>query len=104
MESRIAQTIKGPIEYRFAGNGPIIVVLYGGHCSRDTRLSHERLAAVGYSVLIPSRPGYDRTPSTVGRTAEESADAIAALLDSLHIVTVCMIGISAAGPTALAFA
>jgi len=104
MESNIAQTNKGPIEYRLVGNGPVIVVLYGGHCSRRTRLSHERLATIGYSVLIPSRPGYDQTPSTVGRTAEEAADAIAALLDSLHVATVYMIGISAAGPTALAFA
>jgi len=104
MESNIVPTINGPIEYRLAGNGPVVLVLYGGHCSRDTRLSHERLAAVGYSVLIPSRPGYDQTPSNVGRTAEEAADAIAALLDLLHIATVYMIGISAAGPTALAFA
>jgi len=104
MQFNIAQTTKGPIEYRFDGDGPVIVVLYGGHCSRHTRLSHERLATVGYSVLTPSRPGYDQTPSSAGRTAEEAADAIAALLDTLTIATVTMIGISAAGPTALAFA
>jgi len=104
MQFNIAQTTKGPIEYRLEGDGPVIVVLYGGHCSRHTRLSHERLATVGYSVLTPSRPGYDQTPATVGRTAEEAADAIAALLDTLNIATVTMIGISAAGPTALAFA
>jgi pimeloyl-ACP methyl ester carboxylesterase len=104
MQFNIAQTTKGPIEYRFDGDGPVIVVLYGGHCSRHTRLSHERLATVGYSVLTPSRPGYDQTPSSVGPTAEEAADAIAALLDTLNIATVTMIGISAAGPTALAFA
>lgn len=104
MQFNIAQTTKGSIEYRFDGDGQVIVVLYGGHCSRHTRLSHERLATVGYSVLTPSRPGYDQTPSSVGRTAEEAADAIAALLDTLNIATVTMIGISAAGPTALAFA
>ncbi len=104
MQFNIAQTTKGPIEYRLEGEGPVILVLYGGHCSRHTRLSHERLATVGYSVLTPSRPGYDQTPSDVGRTADEAADAIAALLDTLDIATVCIIGISAAGPTALAFA
>ena len=80
------------------------MVLNGGHCSRDSRLSHERLALSGFSVLTPSRPGYDQTPSTVGRTAQEAADALASLLDTLNIATVFVIGISAAGPTALAFA
>lgn len=104
MQFNIAQTTKGPIEYRLEGDGPVILVLYGGHCSHHTRLSHERLATVGYSVLVPSRPGYDQTPSSVGRTAQEAADAIAALLDTLNIKSVYIIGISAAGPTALAFA
>lgn len=104
MPQNIAKTAKGPIEYRLEGNGPVIVVLNGGHCSRDSRLSHERLAEHGFSVLTPSRPGYDSTPSEVGKSAQEAADALAALLDTLHIQTVDMIGISAAGPTALAFA
>jgi len=77
--------------------------LNGGHCSRDTRLSHEKLAEHGFSVLTPSRPGYDSTPSEVGKSAQAAADALAALLDTLQISTVDVIGISAAGPTALAF-
>ena len=81
-----------------------MVVLNGGHCRRDTRLSHERLALHGYSVLTPSRPGYDSTPSSVGKTAQEAADALAGLLNEIKMPTVDVIGISAAGPTALAFA
>lgn len=104
MTQHIAKTAKGPIEYRLEGSGPVIVVLNGGHCSRESRLSHERLALCRFSVLTPSRPGYDSTPSEVGKSAQEAADALAALLDMLHIQTVDMIGISAAGPTALAFA
>jgi pimeloyl-ACP methyl ester carboxylesterase len=100
----IANTPKGPIEYSFVGAGPVVVVLNGGHCSRRTRLSHEKLAEYSFSVLTPSRPGYDNTPSSVGRTAQAAAQALAALLDSLNIYTVDLIGISAAGPTALAFA
>jgi pimeloyl-ACP methyl ester carboxylesterase len=103
MSQKIARTSKGSIEYRFEGSGPTIVVLNGGHCSRDTRLSHEKLAEHGFSVLTPSRPGYDRTPSEVGKRAQAAADALAALLDTLQISTVDIIGISAAGPTALAF-
>jgi pimeloyl-ACP methyl ester carboxylesterase len=103
MSQKIAQTAKGPIEYRLEGSGPTVVVLNGGHCSRETRLSHEKLAEQGFSVLTPSRPGYDSTPSEVGKSAQAAADALAALLDTLQIATVDVIGISAAGPTTLAF-
>ena len=104
MLQKTAITSKGPIEYRLEGAGPTVVVLNGGHCSRDTRLSHEKIALHGYSVLTPSRPGYDSTPSSVGRTAQEAADALAELLNELQVPIVDVIGISAAGPTALAFA
>jgi pimeloyl-ACP methyl ester carboxylesterase len=103
MAQMIATTAKGPIEYRLEGNGFTVVVLNGGHCSRETRLSHEKLTEYGFSVLTPSRPGYDSTPSEVGKSAQAAADALAALLDTLQIATVDVIGISAAGPTALAF-
>lgn len=103
MSQHIAQTAKGLIEYRLEGNGPTVVVLNGGHCSRETRLSHEQLTEHGFSVLTPSRPGYDSTPSAVGKSAQAAAAALAALLDTLQIPTVDVIGISAAGPTALAF-
>jgi pimeloyl-ACP methyl ester carboxylesterase len=104
MPQNIAKTRKGPIEYRLEGSGPTILVLNGGHCSRDSRLSHEHLTEHGFSVLTPSRPGYDNTPSDVGKTAQEAADALAALLETLQISMADVIGISAAGPTALAFA
>jgi pimeloyl-ACP methyl ester carboxylesterase len=104
MHGLIANTPYGSIEYRLEGSGPVVMVLNGGHCSRDTRLSHERLAQVGFTVLTPSRPGYDDTPASVGRSAQTAADALAGLLDSLGIAQVSTIGISAAGPTALAFA
>ena len=51
MAQNIVRTSKGPIEYRFEGSGSTIVVLNGGHCSRDTRLSHEKLAEHGFSIL-----------------------------------------------------
>src|SRR5262245_19827169 len=62
MQPTIARTAKGPVEYRLEGSGPAVVVLNGGHCSRDSRLSHERLAGCGCYFLTPSRPGYDSTP------------------------------------------
>jgi pimeloyl-ACP methyl ester carboxylesterase len=103
MTQNIARTSTGSIEYRFEGSGPTIVVLNSGHCSRDTRLSHEKLTEHNFSVLTPSRPGYDNTPSEAGKTAQAAADAIATLLDTLQISTEDVIGISTAGPTALSF-
>ncbi len=103
MSQDIAKTKKGPMEYRLEGSGPTVMVLNGGHCSRESRLSHEQLANYGFSVLTPSRPGYDSTPSDVGKSAQAAADALAALLDTLQIAIVDVIGISAAGLTALAF-
>src|SRR5215212_11086124 len=104
MSIQIAQTAKGPIEYRLEGSGPVVLVLNGGHCSRNTRLSHEKLVLDHFAVLTPSRPGYDSTPAEVGRTAQAAADALVALLDTLAIPAVSVIGISAGGPTAIAFA
>jgi pimeloyl-ACP methyl ester carboxylesterase len=104
MSIQIAYTHKGPMEYRLEGSGPTILVLNGGYCSRNTRLSHERLVQHSFSVLTPSRPGYDTTPDYTGKSAQATADALAALLDTLQIQSVNVIGVSAAGPTALAFA
>jgi pimeloyl-ACP methyl ester carboxylesterase len=100
----VAATTRGAIEYRREGEGPVVMVLNGGHCSRDTRLSHERLVSEGFSVLTPSRPGYDSTPDSVGRSVQDAADAMAVLLDALEVPVADVIGISAAGPTALALA
>jgi pimeloyl-ACP methyl ester carboxylesterase len=104
MAQHIANTAKGPIEYRIEGSGPIVLVLNGSHRSRESRLSHERLAQHDFSILTPSRPGYDRTSSAVGKAAQEAADALAALLDTLQMPTADVIGIYGSGPTALAFA
>lgn len=100
----LAQTARGPIEYRLTGAGPVVMILKGGHCSRATRLGHERLADYGFTVLEPSRPGYDRTPAAVGRSAQDAADAMAALLDALGIERASLVAISAAGHTGIELA
>jgi pimeloyl-ACP methyl ester carboxylesterase len=82
----------------------VVVVLKGGHCSRDTRLGHERLAEHGFTVLEPSRPGYDTTPGRVGCSAQAAADALAELLDTLEITRARLIAISAAGHTGIELA
>jgi pimeloyl-ACP methyl ester carboxylesterase len=97
-------TPHGQVEYRLEGAGPAVMVLNGGHCTRRVRLSHERLAKEGFLVLTPSRPGYDGTASAVGATAQDAADALVELAQVLGLASFFIIGISAAGPTALAMA
>lgn len=101
----VMQTKGGLVEYRVEGNGPVVLVLNGGHTNCYSPFEHEEFFLEnGYNLVIPSRPGYGRTPSTSGKTAEESADTLASFLDALKIDNVIVIGISAAGRTALHFA
>src|SRR5947207_10451538 len=101
----IAQMEKGPIEYRVVGQGPAVLVLNGGHTNCNSPLGHEQFFLdQGYQLLIPSRPGYGKTPSSTGRTAEAFADALADFMDIVEREHVIVVGISAAGRTALQFA
>ena len=104
MESQIAQTPKGPIEYTLLGSGPVILVCHG--TSEDCYSYHslEPLLESGFSLLTPSRPGYGRTPLNVGRSSEQAAEALVALLESLDIQTCSVVAISGGGPTGIALA
>src|SRR5262245_22992801 len=103
--SEIAETAQGPVEFARVGTGPVILQLHGGATGYDQTLTlswdvHE----AGFTVLTPSRPGYLRTPLTIGATPEQAADVMASLLAALRIDKVCVIGTSGGGPTALQFA
>ncbi len=103
--SHLAQTKQGRIEYRSVGHGQAVVVLNGGHTNCHSPLGHEAFfLAQGYQLIVPSRPGYGRTPSSTGKTAEAFAEALVSLLDSLRLDRVIVVGISAGGPTALQLA
>jgi pimeloyl-ACP methyl ester carboxylesterase len=103
----IIQTTQGTIEYREEGTatGPAMLILNGGHTNCDSMVANlDLLLNLGYRVLIPSRPGYGRTPLSTGRTTEEAADAMIALLDVLSIEKTGVMAISAGGRTALQLA
>ncbi len=101
----IAQTEKGPIEYRVVGQGPAVLVLNGGHTNCNSPLGSQRFfIEQGYQLIIPSRPGYGHTPSATGKTAEAFADALILLIDQLQLEQVIVLGISAGGRTALQLA
>ena len=60
---------QGVVEYRFDRRGGATVILFhGGHMNAALALGEEVFAEAGYSVLVPSRPGYGRTPLTTGTT------------------------------------
>ncbi|MFD2924392.1 alpha/beta fold hydrolase [Halobacillus naozhouensis] len=104
MAATLFDTAKGTVEFSYEGTGPTILLLKGGHCSRDTDLSHRSLMYEGFSLLTISRPGYDLTDVSAGRTATDFAETIVDILDHLHIEKVSVIAISSAGPTGIALA
>lgn len=82
-----------------------MLVLNGGHTNCNSPLGHEQFfLREGYQLVIPSRPGYGKTPSSMGKSAEAFADVLVGFLDALQVEKVILIGISASGPTALQLA
>lgn len=104
MKSQIALVPQGPIEYTLAGNGPTVLVCHGTSSDCFSAGATESLVAAGFRVVIPSRPGYGRTPLDVGRSAEQAAQALIALLDCLNVRTCALVAISGGGPTGVALA
>ncbi|GAA0830022.1 hypothetical protein ACFQVD_32885 [Streptosporangium amethystogenes subsp. fukuiense] len=57
----------GAVEYRLERRGEaVVVVAHGGHMRAGLAHGEEVFAECGYSVLVPSRPGYSRTPLSAG--------------------------------------
>ncbi len=102
----VIETERGPIELaRFGTTDPAILVLHGtpGGYDQVADLSETAIER-GFQLLAISRPGYLRTPISVGRTPADQADSYVALLDAIGIDRVAVIGISGGGPSALQFA
>jgi pimeloyl-ACP methyl ester carboxylesterase len=97
----VAQTKVGPIEYTLLGQGPVVLRLTGSMDDCESSGGNEALLGSGFSILTPSRPGYGKTPLSVGRTAPEAADAMAALMERLGISNADVIAESSGGPTAI---
>jgi pimeloyl-ACP methyl ester carboxylesterase len=107
VDSQLASTSRGVIEYQLLGDGVPVLWLHGNPGGYD-QLGRAFLWRPGFgeglrSILV-SRPGYLRTPLSSGATAEEQAHLFAALLDSLRIDCVAVVGASGGGPAALQFA
>ena len=76
----------GPVEYRLDRRGSACVLwCHGGHMRAGLALGEELVAELGYTVVVPSRPGYGRTPLRTGRSPAAFADAAAELCQRLEI-------------------
>jgi pimeloyl-ACP methyl ester carboxylesterase len=104
MKSQIAHTSKGPVEYTLLGSGPVVLGCHGTSANCFSTDGYAPLVEAGLSLLTPSRPGYGRTPLTVGRTAAQAAEVLVALLDCLQIQNCAVMAISGGGPTGVALA
>ncbi|MEU8363107.1 alpha/beta hydrolase [Nonomuraea sp. NPDC048882] len=106
IDLRTAQTRRGPIEYDLYGTeGPVLLSVHAGLGGADQgRLFAGWLQQGGFRILSPSRPGYLGTPLESGRTNEEQADLLAALLDELGIDRVGVLAVSAGSPVGYTFA
>jgi len=82
--SRMVETARGPIEVADVGEGRPVLFVHGapGGCDRGTLVARQ-FAGPDVRWIGPSRPGYLRTPLSVGERLEEQADALAALLDTM---------------------
>jgi pimeloyl-ACP methyl ester carboxylesterase len=103
--SRIAKTRCGEIEYATTPAGSPVLISHGTLGGFDQAMvAAELILPPQFRPIAVSRPGYLRTPLAVGAKPEQQADAFAALLDSLAIDRVPVIGISGGGPPTLQFA
>jgi pimeloyl-ACP methyl ester carboxylesterase len=96
----------GLVEYRWEPRGPqTVLILHGGHMRAELALGEDVYADAGYSVLVPSRPGYGRTPLCVGATASAFVDVLPWLCHHLGVTEVAAaVGISGGGRTAVTLA
>jgi pimeloyl-ACP methyl ester carboxylesterase len=102
----VADLPAGQVEYRLDRRGETVVaVFHGGHVRAGLALGEDVFAAAGCTLLVPSRPGYGRTPLSTGRSVEGYTDVVRALCAHLGVARLAaVVGISGGGPTAATMA
>lgn len=106
MLTQVVQTRCGPVEYSEAGSGSPVLYFHGTGVTGDVMLAVESaMAGDGFRLIVPNRPGYGRTPlPPPHRSAAGCAGVAAALLDSLGIERLGVMGSSGGAAFATSFA
>lgn len=104
MICNIINTKLGDIEFSSIGKGSPIVFIHGGHSNCKETLCHKGFDLEKFQLIIPSRPGYGKTPLNNNRTPKQAAALIAELINHLSLDSVIVYGISAGGLTAIELA
>ena len=102
--SQLYKTSAGEVEAALIGHGSTVLISHGSGGGYDMGLWLAQLIGGQFQYIAPSRFGYLRTPVPSNPAPEAQADAYAALLDTLNVNSVVIIGLSAGGPSALQFA
>jgi pimeloyl-ACP methyl ester carboxylesterase len=103
-ERRVVSTRWGTVEYAERGSGAPLLVIHGlyHHCVGG--LLSVRGLFPDRRVIAPSRFGYLGSSMPPDATPAAQADAFAALLDTLGIDQIDVVGLSAGAPSALQLA
>src|SRR3990172_1280727 len=105
MLTNVVETSRGPIEYSEAGTGDPVLYFHGTGVTGDVMLSVESsMVEDGFRLIVPNRPGYGKTPLFPHHSAAGCADVAAALMDSLEIASVNVMGSSGGAAFAVTFA
>lgn len=101
----VARFPGGEVEFRLERHdGPTVLVFHGGHVRAGLPVGEDVFTAAGYTVLVPSRPGYGRTPLTRGSVGDH-VDLVRQLCGRLGITRLAaVVGVSLGGPTAVTMA
>jgi pimeloyl-ACP methyl ester carboxylesterase len=102
--SQLFNTSMGVVEAALFGQGSAVLISHGSGGGYDMGLWLGHLVGGQFRYIAPSRFGYLRSPLPTGSTPETQADTYSALLDTLNISSVIIIGLSAGGASALQFA
>lgn len=104
-QTQIAQTACGPVEYSVAGDGDVILYFHGTGGTCDGMMPFEsKLVKDGFRLIMPNRPGYGNTPLASNTSISDCSNVAKALLDTLGIERVGVMGSSGGGTFALSFA
>lgn len=105
LNSRVINTIDGPVEYASTGQGYPLLVVHGAIGGFDQGLYvAESLRIPKCQLISVSRFGHLQTPVPQNATLDTQADSFAYLLDELKIKKAAVFAISAGTTSAIRFA